>query len=85
MPSFINVMNWKKALDLEKEHLLKLTTMKMPFGKYQGRVLMDLPEDYLLWFAKKGFPRGELGLLLELMLELQINGLESLLNPLRRS
>ncbi|MGH1429698.1 MAG: DUF3820 family protein [Neptuniibacter sp.] len=85
MPSFINVMNWKKALDLEKEHLLKLATMKMPFGKYQGRVLMDLPEDYLLWFAKKGFPRGELGLLLELMLELQINGLESLLNPLRRS
>lgn len=78
-------MNWKKALDLEKEHLLKLASMKMPFGKYQGRVLMDLPEDYLLWFAKKGFPRGELGLLLELMLELQINGLESLLNPLRRS
>ena len=78
-------MNWKKALDLEKEHLLKLATMKMPFGKYQGRVLMDLPEEYLLWFAKKGFPRGELGLLLELMLELQINGLESLLNPLRRS
>lgn len=85
MPSFNNVMNWKKALDLEKEHLLKLASMKMPFGKYQGRVLMDLPEDYLLWFAKKGFPRGELGLLLELMLELQINGLESLLNPLRRS
>ncbi|MGI1669070.1 MAG: DUF3820 family protein [Neptuniibacter sp.] len=78
-------MNWKKALDLEKEHLLKLASMKMPFGKYQGRVLMDLPEDYLLWFAKKGFPRGELGLLLELMLELQINGLESLLNPLRSS
>ncbi|MFY0676125.1 MAG: DUF3820 family protein [Neptuniibacter sp.] len=70
---------------MEKEHLLKLASMKMPFGKYQGRVLMDLPEDYLLWFAKKGFPRGELGLLLELMLELQINGLESLLNPLRRS
>lgn len=85
MPSINNVMNWKKALDLEKEHLLKLASMKMPFGKYQGRVLMDLPEDYLLWFAKKGFPRGELGLLLELMLELQINGLESLLNPLRRS
>ena len=78
-------MNWNSVLDLEKEHLLKLATMKMPFGKYQGRVLMDLPEEYLLWFAKKGFPRGELGLLLELMLELQINGLESLLNPLRRS
>ncbi len=75
----------EQALDLEKQHLLKLATMKMPFGKYQGRVLMDLPEEYLLWFAKKGFPNGELGKLLELMLELQINGLESLLNPLRRS
>ena len=71
-------------MNLEKEHLLKLASMKMPFGKYQGRVLMDLPEEYLLWFAKKGFPKGELGLLLELMLELQINGLESLLHPLRR-
>jgi uncharacterized protein (DUF3820 family) len=84
MPSNSNVMNWNSVLDLEKEHLLKLATMKMPFGKYQGRVLMDLPEEYLLWFAKKGFPRGELGLLLELMLELQINGLEGLLQPLRR-
>lgn len=70
-------------MNLEKEHLLKLASMKMPFGKYQGRVLMDLPEEYLLWFAKKGFPNGELGRLLELMLELQINGLESLLQPLR--
>lgn len=72
-------------MDLEKKHLIKLATMKMPFGKYQGRVLMDLPEEYLLWFAKKGFPQGELGFLLQLMLELQINGLESLLRPLRRS
>lgn len=78
-------MNWNNALNLEKQHLLKLATMKMPFGKYQGRILMDLPEEYLLWFAKKGFPKGELGLLLELMLELQINGLESLLTPLRRA
>lgn len=84
MPSNSNVMNWNSVLDLEKEHLLKLATMKMPFGKYQGRILMDLPEEYLLWFAKKGFPRGELGLLLELMLELQINGLVGLLQPLRR-
>ncbi|MGB0205728.1 MAG: DUF3820 family protein [Neptuniibacter sp.] len=84
MPSNSNVMNWNSVLDLEKEHLLKLATMKMPFGKYQGRILMDLPEEYLLWFAKEGFPRGELGLLLELMLELQINGLEGLLHPLRK-
>ncbi len=72
-------------MDLEKKHLIKLATTKMPFGKYQGRVLMDLPEEYLLWFAKKGFPQGELGFLLQLMLELQINGLESLLRPLRGS
>lgn len=71
-------------MHLEKEHLLKLAAMKMPFGKYQGRVLMDLPEEYLLWFAKKGFPNGELGHLLELMLELRVNGLDYLLRPLRR-
>tara|TARA_Y100000782_G_scaffold51841_1_gene57692 strand:+ start:1984 stop:2220 length:237 start_codon:yes stop_codon:yes gene_type:complete len=71
-------------LDLEKKHLVKLANMTMPFGKYQGRVLLDLPEEYLLWFAKKGFPKGELGMLMALMLEIQINGLESVLQPLRQ-
>lgn len=71
-------------MDLEKKHLVKLANMTMPFGKYQGRVLLDLPEEYLLWFAKKGFPKGELGMLMELMLEIQINGLESVLQPLRQ-
>ena len=75
-------MEWD--LDLEKKHLLKLANMQMPFGKYQGRVLLDLPEEYLLWFAKKGFPKGELGSLLELMLEIRINGLEAVLQPLRQ-
>lgn len=71
-------------MDLNKEHLLKLARMPMPFGKYQGRILMDLPEEYLLWFSNKGFPSGELGLLMGLMLEIQINGLEDILRPLRR-
>ncbi|MCY1248718.1 putative quorum-sensing-regulated virulence factor [compost metagenome] len=57
----------------------------MPFGKYQGRLIADLPGPYLAWFARKGFPPGELGRLLALMLELDHNGLSSLLAPLRQS
>jgi len=59
--------------------------MKMPFYKYQWRVLADLPEPYLLWFSKQCFPRGELGKLLALMLELQIHGLVTLLDALKES
>lgn len=66
-----------------QDDLLALANMTMPFGKYQGKVLMDLPEEYLLWFQKKGLPEGRLGLLLGLCLEIKINGLESILNPLR--
>ncbi len=69
----------------EKQDLLTLATMTMPFGKYAGRVLIDLPEEYLLWFQKKGFPKGRLGELLALALEIKINGLESLLEPLKQS
>ncbi|OMH38185.1 DUF3820 family protein [Motiliproteus sp. MSK22-1] len=64
--------------------LIKLATMKMPFGKYGGRVLMDLPEPYLVWFAGKGFPEGELGILLSVLHEIKVNGLEHLLEPLRK-
>lgn len=67
----------------DKQDLLKLATMSMPFGKYKGRVLIDLPEEYLLWFAKKGFPEGQLGRLMQLALEIRINGLERLLQPLK--
>ncbi|MGY0218728.1 DUF3820 family protein [Endozoicomonadaceae bacterium StTr2] len=66
-----------------KEDLLKLARMEMPFGKYAGRVLIDLPEEYLLWFAKKGFPNGELGRLMQLALEIRINGLEKIITPLK--
>lgn len=67
----------------DKQDLLKLANMPMPFGKYKGRVLIDLPEEYLLWFAKKGFPEGQLGRLLQLALEIRINGLERILQPLK--
>ena len=59
----------------DKEDLIKIANQTMPLGKYQGRRLIDLPEPYLLWFAGKGFPEGELGKLLALTLEVQVNGL----------
>lgn len=61
-----------------------LLTREMPFGKYKGRKIADLPGNYLNWFARKGFPPGELGQLLALMQELDHNGLSSLLDPLRK-
>lgn len=68
---------------LQKENLVKLARMQMPFGKYAGRVLIDLPEEYLLWFDKKGFPNGELGDLLKLCLALKIEGLDGVVKPLK--
>jgi uncharacterized protein (DUF3820 family) len=66
------------------EDLLLLVTRTMPFGKYKDRLLADLPGHYLAWFAREGFPRGELGRLLALMHEIDHNGLRGLLEPLRR-
>lgn len=66
-----------------REYLLKLSKARMPFGKYAKRLLIDLPEPYVVWFARKGFPKGELGEMLQLVHEIKINGLEYLFNPLR--
>jgi len=69
---------------MNHDHLELLVTREMPFGKYKGRLIADLPGHYLNWFAKAGFPPGEIGQLLALMQELDHNGLSSLLDPLRR-
>jgi len=69
---------------MNPEHLQLLFTRTMPYGKYKGRVIADLPGHYLNWFAREGFPSGELGMLLALMQELDHNGLSSLLDPLRQ-
>ena len=66
------------------ELLLTLVKMKMPFGKYKDRRLCDLPVSYLEWFARKGFPKGKLGMLLQILHEIKLNGLEYLLQPLRK-
>ena len=64
--------------------LLELTTMRMPFGKYKGVVICNLPENYLVWYHSKGFPEGKLGMLLHTMYEIKLNGLEYLLTPLKK-
>lgn len=69
---------------MNPEDLHKLVTMTMPFGKYKGKLLADLPGNYLHWFAREGFPKGELGRLLALMREIDHNGLGELLRPLRQ-
>ncbi|TKB28207.1 hypothetical protein FCL47_01555 [Desulfopila sp. IMCC35006] len=70
-------------IPFDHQQLLELAQMKMPFGKYAGRLLIDLPEPYVVWFAGKGFPAGKLGQMLAIVYEIKANGLEYLFEPLR--
>ena len=65
--------------------LLELAQYRMPFGKYESWLLIDLPEPYVVWFANKGFPQGKLGQMLRITHEIKVNGLEYLFDPLRKT
>jgi len=67
---------------MTEDQLLEAIQQTMPFGKYQGRKLLDLPEPYLVWFHRQGFPNNKLGQQLALMYEIKVNGLEGMLKPL---
>ena len=82
--TFILFRYFRFAALMQPEDLPLLLVREMPFGKYKGRVIADLPGHYLNWFAREGFPKGEIGRLLALMQEIDHNGLSSLLDPLRK-
>jgi uncharacterized protein len=71
-------------MDNQQQLLIKLAHTKMPFGKYEGRYLIDLPEYYVVWYHNKGFPKGQLGDQLKLVHELKLNGLENLIRNIQR-
>ena len=86
MRAAAHLVGYEKRIGrMNPEHLELLLTREMPFGKYKGRVIAGLPGYYLAWFARKGFPPGQLGQLLALMHELDHNGIGGLLEPLRRT
>lgn len=72
-----------QKMQFDPNHLLALVRMRMPFGKYEGRLLCDLPVHYLEWFAREGFPKGKLGMLLETLFVIKTNGLDEILHGLK--
>ena len=68
----------------DQKKLIQLAHTKMPFGKYEGRYIIDLPEYYMVWYSNKGFPKGQLGEQLQLVYELKLNGLEELIRNIKK-
>ncbi|MGO1242834.1 MAG: DUF3820 family protein [Sphingobacterium sp.] len=77
-------MEKQETNDAQNQMLVELANAKMPFGKYQGWLLVSLPEPYLVWYHRKGFPAGKLGMQLATLYEIKLNGLEYLLRPLTK-
>ena len=77
-------INSAEASAADPNFLLQLVKMKMPFGKYKGSLLQELPISYLEWFARKGFPSGKIGAMLQTVYEIKLNGLEYLFEGLNR-
>jgi len=75
----------RNATPINPQMLVELVSERMPFGKYKERILCDLPESYLVWFHRKGFPPGKIGVLLSVLYEIKLNGLEYLLKPIRKN
>lgn len=76
-------MVYLSMLDFKPDELLKLARMQMPFGKYKGFLLIDLPEPYVVWFYRQGLPQNELGRLMAQLYEIKLNGLEHIIEPLK--
>jgi len=68
----------------DRQFLIEVSKMRMPYGKYKGRFLIDLPEHYMVWYHNKGFPKGKMGQMLGLVYELQLNGLEDMIREIRK-
>jgi len=71
--------------DQSKQFLIKLANTMMPYGKYKGRYMIDLPEHYVVWYRNKGFPKGQIGDMLATVYELKVNGLEELVRTIQRA
>lgn len=78
----VSFRNLEKVKLVNNVDLEGLANMRMPYGKYQGKLLVEIPETYYIWYRQKGFPKGKLGDQLGVMLEIKINGLEDLIYPL---